>query len=194
MRSDTRLSRRPAASGRFVLRIDPGLHAVLRRAAGEAGLSLNDYCARRLAFPGADVAALPGAGAVVARAAGLFGADLVGVAAFGSWARGDATSGSDVDVLVVLESTVPLTRQLYREWDGRPIEWSGRPIEPHFLHLPTPERTGAGIWAEVALDGIVLFERGLRLSRCLSGVRGDIAAGRLVRRLVHGQPYWTEVA
>ena len=192
MRSDTRLSRRPAASGRFVLRIDPGLHAVLRRAAGEAGLSLNDYCARRLAFPGADVAALPGAGAVVARAAGLFGADLVGVAAFGSWARGDATSGSDVDVLVVLEATVPLTRQLYREWDGRPIEWSGRPIEPHFLHLPTPERTGAGIWAEVALDGIVLFARDRRLPAFLSKVRRDIAARRIVRRIVQGQPYWVQ--
>jgi predicted nucleotidyltransferase len=194
VRSDTRVSRRPAASGRFVLRIDPGLHAALRRAAAEAGLSLNDYCARRLASPGADAASLPGAAAAVARAGGLFGADLVGVAAFGSWARGEATSGSDVDVLVVLEATVPLTRQLYREWDGGPVDWSGRPIEPHFLHLPTPDRTGAGIWAEVALDGIVLFERGLRLSRCLAGVRGDIAAGRLVRRLVHGQPYWTEVA
>jgi hypothetical protein len=50
------------------------------------------------------------------------------------------------------------------------------------------------MWAEVAIDGIVLFERGLRLTEHLVRVRRDIAAGRLVRRMVHGQPYWTEVA
>jgi len=52
----------------------------------------------------------------------------------------------------------------------------------------------AGIWAEVALDGLVLFEQGLRLSTRLVQVRREIAAGRIVRRVAHGQPYWTGVA
>jgi len=182
------------ASGRFVLRISPGLHAALRRAAAAAGLSLNDYCARKLAAPLGDPTALAGATETVQRAAKLVGERLIGVAAFGSWARGEAGDRSDLDALVVVDRRVPLTRELYRTWDEGPITWGGRPVEPHFVHLPEPEETASGLWAEVALDGVVLFERGLRLSTRLARVRRDIAAGRLVRRVVHGQPYWTEVA
>jgi hypothetical protein len=46
----------------------------------------------------------------------------------------------------------------------------------------------------VAIDGVVIFERGLRLSSYLADVRRTILAGRIVRRSVHGQPYWHEVA
>jgi hypothetical protein len=99
-----------------------------------------------------------------------------------------------VDLLVVVGPRVALSRRLYRAWDESPVVWDDRTVEPHFVHLPEPGRTVAGIWAEVSLDGIVLFERGLRLSRRLSAVRADIAEGRIVRRVVHGQPYWTEAA
>jgi hypothetical protein len=50
------------------------------------------------------------------------------------------------------------------------------------------------VWAEAAIDGIVLFERGMRITEHLIRVRREIAAGRIVRRVAHGQPYWTEVA
>lgn len=187
-------SRRAAASGRFVLRIDPGLHAALRAAAREAGVSLNDYCAGKLVLPVGPSAATAPAGAAVARAAGLFGERLLGVVAYGSWARGEAGVESDVDLLVVLDEGVALTRALYREWDAAPLEWAGRPVEAHFVHLPPPAETVAGLWAEVALDGIVLFERGLRVSTRLAAIRRDVASGRIVRREAHGQPYWTRVA
>ena len=82
------LSGHTPASGRFVLRIDPGLHAALRAAARESGVSLNDYCVRKLALPVGSLAATDPAGAAVARAAGLFGERLLGVVAYGSWARG----------------------------------------------------------------------------------------------------------
>jgi predicted nucleotidyltransferase len=182
------------ASGRFVLRIGSGLHATLRAAAAAAGLSLNDYCARKLAAPLGELAALGGAAETVRRAADLLGPTLVGVAAFGSWTRGELAARSDLDALVVAEPRVPLRRALYRRWDEAPVAWGGRPVEPHFVHLPRPEETVAGLWAEVALDGVVLFDRGLELSTRLVRVRRDIAAGRLVRRVVHGQPYWTAVA
>ncbi|MFQ5789398.1 MAG: nucleotidyltransferase domain-containing protein [Acidobacteriota bacterium] len=185
---------RGGASGRFVLRIDSGLHAVLRKAARDAGMSLNDYCARKLAVPVGNLTALDGATRTVGRAAELFGEALIGVAAFGSWARGELAEGSDIDVLVVLENHVALTRQLYRAWDQAPITWGGRIVEPHIVHLPEADETVAGIWAEVALDGVVLFERKLRVSARLVLVRHDIVSGRIVRRLVHGQPYWAEVA
>jgi hypothetical protein len=183
---------RSVPSGRFVLRIEPGLHSLLRRAAREEGLSLNDYCARKLAAPAGGLTAVRGLGAAVERAARILGEDLVGVAAFGSWARGEAADGSDVDLLIVTDDRVPLGRKLYRLWDQAPILLGGRPVEPQFVHLPGEGRTVAGIWAEVAVDGVVLFERGLRLSTRLVPIRRDIVAGRIRRRVTHGQPYWVK--
>lgn len=185
---------RKRPSGRFVLRIDPGLHSALRQAAGASGTSLNDYCARKLAAPFGNLGALAEATEVVARAAELFGEGLLGVAAFGSWARREQTESSDVDVLVVLERRVPLTRKMYRAWDRTPLTWNGRPVEPHFVHLPAADEAAPGLWAEVALDGVVLFERDLRLSARLVTVRHDIVSGRIVRKLVHGHAYWIEMA
>ena len=77
----------PSASGRFVLRIDSDLHAALREAARTVGISLNEYCARKLAFP---ASVLAGAGVeAVTRAALVVGDALLGVVVFGSWARSD---------------------------------------------------------------------------------------------------------
>jgi predicted nucleotidyltransferase len=118
----------------------------------------------------------------------------VGIAAFGSWARRQAAAGSDVDLLIVVDGSVALTRELYRAWDEEPVSWEGLAVEPHFVHLPEENRVAAGLWAEVALDGIVLFERGLEISMRLTKVRRDIVAGRIVRKVSHGQPYWAEVA
>ncbi len=177
------------ASGRFLLRIDPGLHAALRAASRAAGLSLNDYCARKLAAPGADPAGP--ATAVVARAAQVHGDALLGVVAYGSWARGEATPTSDLDALIVLAPDAPLQRRLYDAWDEAPLAWSGLPIEAHLVRLPGPDEPPSGLWAEAALDGIVLHDPGLRVSRHLVHVRRGIAKGELVRREACGQPYWT---
>lgn len=182
------------ASGRFVLRIPPRLHELLRRSAADADTSLNDYCARKLAAPLGSLAGLQPAVEAVGRAAGLFGDALLGVAAFGSWARGEATAASDVDLVVVVERRVALARRLYREWDRAPLAWDGRRVEQHFVHLPPRGARVSGLWAELAVDGVVLFERDLALSTKLVEVRREIVAGRLVRRVVHGQPYWKEVA
>ncbi len=180
---------RAGASGRFLLRIPPGLHASLRGAAAAAGLSLNDFCARKLAAPG-DVR---GDGiSLVLFAAEHFGDDLRGVILFGSFARGEAIRGSDADVLVLLADSVPLRRGLYRPWDSVPLSLSGHRVEAHFAHLPPPDRIVGGLWAEVALDGVVLFARDPEVTERLARVRGDIAAGRVARRMVHGQPYWVE--
>jgi hypothetical protein len=62
------------------------------------------------------------------------------------------------------------------------------------VHLRGAEERTTGLWAEAAIDGIVLFERGTQVSARLAQARRDIVAGRLVRRVVHGQPYWAEVA
>ncbi|NOZ78061.1 MAG: toxin-antitoxin system HicB family antitoxin [Acidobacteria bacterium] len=194
-------------SGKFLLRMDPGLHAALSAAAAAAGISLNEYCIRKLAAPAGNIAEVREAGAIVRRAASLFGAQLIAVAAFGSWARGeqrapasppgsgataarDTEGGSDADVLVVLEPSIAIERGLYRMWDEEPLRLDTLPVAPHFVHLPEdPERAG-GLWAEVALDGIVLFERSLRLSRMLGKVRRAIVAGTILRKEAGGQTYW----
>jgi predicted nucleotidyltransferase len=183
-----------AATGRFVLRVPPGVHGALREAARAAGTSLNEHCLRKLVAPATGLGAAEGATAAVLHAASIFGDDLVAVAGFGSWARGELSDGSDVDLLIVVEDRVALTRELYRRWDGAAaLRWGGRPVDAHVVHLPPAERTGAGVWGEVAIDGIVLFERDARLSLRLIQVRRDIAAGRIVRRVAHGQPYWSDL-
>jgi predicted nucleotidyltransferase len=180
-------------SGRFLLRIDPRLHAALRAAAEAAETSLNDYCARKLAAAPGNLGE-PFASAAVERAAELIGAHLIGVAVFGSWARDALSERSDVDLLIVVDEHIAITRDLYRAWDDEPLRWEGRAIEPHFVHLGSDEGRAAGLWAEVAIDGIVLYDRGFTLARRLARLRRDIAEGRIVRREVHGQPYWVQVA
>lgn len=193
MHDDTALlSHEPAeASGRFVLRIMPGLHAALRAAAGLEGVSLNDYCARKLAAPGAGLAG-PG-GEAVTRAAALLGEDLVGVLAYGSWARRQLAADSDVDLLVVLSPRVDIRRELYRRWDAdSPLRWDAHAIEPHFVHLPESGARISGVWAEAAVEGVVLFEVASALSLRLVEIRRRIVGGDFVRRTAHGQSYWVE--
>lgn len=181
----------PDASGRFVLRLEPGLHAALRRAAAAHGLSLNDYCATKLAAPVGNLFAFGAAPQAVRRAAVVAGEALAGCAAFGSWARGELADDSDVDVLVAVDPGLRVTRALYRRWDEAPVTWNGRRVEPHFVHLPAQNRPPSGLWAELAIDGIVLFERDLALSSYLAAVRRALAQGRLRHEIVHGVRYWT---
>jgi predicted nucleotidyltransferase len=197
MRNDTIASprrRADQASGRFVLRIDPGLHALLRKAAAEANLSLNEYCALKLAAPAGQLAQFPDGAQAVLRAAAEYGEKLVAAIVYGSWARGEADAASDVDLLLVLDNRLALTRELYRRWDLHPMVWEERPIEVHFVHLPDMEREVPGIWAEIALDGLILFERDFQLSKRLAQMRKKMFTGRIIRKTIHGQPYWTEVA
>lgn len=188
----TRRENGAAASGKFVLRIDGALHEALRRAADEEGLSLNEYCARKLAMPGERVSE-PASG-VVERAARMAGRALLGVVAFGSWARGELADSSDIDLLIVVDESLPITRTLYEEWDALQLQWGGHLVEPHFVHLPPEADVLSGVWAEVAVEGIVLFERELVVSRRLVRIRQQIASGAIVRRVAHGQHYWVEVA
>jgi len=183
-----------AASGRFLLRVQQSVHARLQTAARRLGVSLNEYCDRRLRVPGPAILMEPGAAASVERSLAQFRTALAGVLVYGSYARGDATAASDVDLLVVVDSAIPLTRALYRDWDDAPAEWQGRHVDPHFLHLPVGRRPAPGAWCEAALDGVVLFERDGAVTRHLAAIRSEIAAGRLVRRSAHGQPYWTVAA
>jgi hypothetical protein len=188
--TDTKASQ--SASGRFIVRIDPGLHAALRAHARRLGLSLNDYCARKLAAPAGDVAGP--ASDVVLRASSVFGDALVGVVAFGSWARDEQAADSDVDVLVVVAPTVHVTRETYRTWDEVSLRWGTHPVEAHFVRLPPVGAAITGLWAEAAVEGVVLFDRAHAVARRLVEIRRRIVGGEMIRRTTHGQPYWVRVS
>jgi len=161
---------------------------VLRHEAVAAGTSLNEWCSRSLAAPGA--AGLSAAAEVVVMIRAGLGADLLGVVAYGSFARGELAAGSDVDLLVVLSEGVKITRSLYRQWDGVVPAWEGREIDLHFVHLPDGDDPVSGTWAEAGVCGIVLYDHDLLVSRRLIDIRSRIAGGELTRRMAQGQPYW----
>ena len=175
-----------AASGRFVLRLPSELHARARKVAAARGQSLNEYCAAVLQ------AAVSGpqerAPAWMEALRADLGRSLVGVVLFGSTARGTQREGSDVDLLIVLEPGVPITRELYRRWDSA-VARSGAET-PHFVSLPASVEAAGGIWYEAAMDGIVLHDPRHRLARLLSEIRRAAAAGIIRREVAHGHPYW----
>jgi hypothetical protein len=116
---------------------------------------------------------------------------LEGLVLFGSAARREMWEHSDVDLLVVLRRGAAINRELYSMWDAEmAARWPSRRIAPHFTAMPGDVRSAGSLWAEVALDGVVLWDPELRVARTLSLLREEIAAGAMVRRLAHGQPYW----
>lgn len=129
------------------------------------------------------------------RKAGRVAADaLRGVLVFGSWARNELGPESDIDLLIVVEDRLDIERGLYREWDRYPLFWDQHRVEAHFVHLPAPGARPSGLWAELAVEGVVLYERDHEVSKRLVEFRQQVAKGRVVRRELHGQPYWVEVA
>jgi hypothetical protein len=132
--------------------------------------------------------------ALIAAITSRWGEQLEGLVLFGSAARAETWEDSDVDLLVVLHRGAPITRELYSIWDAEIAPGSpNRRISPHFTALPGRARSAGGLWAEVALDGVILWDPRLRVARTLSLLRQEIAAGAIARRMAHGQPYWVRV-
>jgi predicted nucleotidyltransferase len=191
-----------SAQSTLILRVPASLHRRLKQEARWAETSLNRYCAGLLSgrtsgsmtshldplpAPAASLRAesLPGLSDNVLE---TLGEKIDGLVLFGSLARGQETAGSDVDLLIVLDESVAVERDVYSRWQFG--KFDGREIAPLFVKIPAdPGRVG-GLWLEVALDGIVLFDRCLRVSRFLSQVRNLIAGGRVKRMVTHGHPYW----
>jgi len=188
----------------MILRIPSSLHQRLKEEARSADLSLNKHCITLLGQRTRDTSA-EGVATSLTLAAGrsrrmaplhdlsarvleTWKGDLEGLVLFGSFARGRQTANSDIDLLVVLNRSVTLDRDVYSRWQLHRID--GREVAPLIVRIPgIGERIG-GLWFEVALDGIVLYDRDLHLSRFLSHVRDLVAGGRVRRMVTHGHPYW----
>ena len=121
-----------------------------------------------------------------------FGDNLMGVALYGSRARGEAREASDVDLLVI-------ARDLPAHWQARtrglhdPLrQISDAP--PMYVYGKTPEECESqfpSLYLDFGLDGIVLYEREGYLSRKLGRIREIIRETGLVRRrLSENNMFW----
>lgn len=188
-----RVSRPAVASQhRVLLRLPADLHRTLAAAASEAGVSFNEYCVRHLAGGGTGRGV--DAGPTLAHARRVIGPNYVGAILHGSWARGEARDSSDIDVLVVVDRRVALSRALYATWDEAAPSQPDRNVDVHFVHPPAATLHPGAVWCEAALDGVVLDDPSGVITRALYDVRRSIAEGRVVRRSLHGQFYWTSAA
>ncbi len=178
------------SASQILIRVHRQLHQQLLAQAKDSGLSLNEFCIERLHVPSSLHGQPPLLGDVLEESDRFFGKHLLGLLLYGSRARGDAHSGSDWDFLMVIDDAKPLNRQLYRQWEEQTVHRLPPAIEVNFVHKPSTLRTATGFWSEVALDGIVLYERTFTVSKYLNHVRRCIADGRIVRRTSHGQSYW----
>jgi predicted nucleotidyltransferase len=182
-----------SVSGKFVLRVGPELHRRLSREARALGLSLNAYCVSKLqGAPVSDRYAEAGLDRdFLDRLIHVLPRPPLAIVLFGSFARGDHGVGSDIDLLVVLDTDAQPNRALYRELEKK-VDLSGRghTVNPAPVSLPRDPRDAGSLWLEVALDGVVLWERGSRVSGLLRELRRQMAAGEVRRALAYGQPYW----
>ena len=188
----------------LILRIPSLLHQRLKEEARHADTSLNKHCitlldrrtgkaasegvSTSLSFATAHSDRMVSLQDLSAGVIEAWKKEIEKLVLFGSFARGRQTANSDIDLLVVLDGNVTLDRDIYARWQFH--RFNAREVAPLFVHIPgTGERIG-GLWFEVALDGIVLYDRDLHLSRFLSRVRELVAEGRVKRMVTHGHPYW----
>ncbi len=132
---------------------------------------------------------------IVNKAKNLFGDNLLGVVVFGSYARSEATESSDIDILVVVSSSIKIDRNLYRKWqqkeESSDLEnFNGLELSVNFSNLPERSFTCSGLWLEISLDGIVVWDPNFILNKFLISVRKHIALGEVSYRETHGQRYW----
>lgn len=118
------------------------------------------------------------------------GDDLLAVVLFGSRARGEAAPESDWDLLVIARNLPPkaLARHLYLK-TVLPEAWRGRVS----LLAKTPQDFEArlpSLYLDIALDGIVLFDRQDYIGRRLEWVRQQIKRHGLKRQRLGRDLIW----
>ncbi|MBI4209050.1 MAG: nucleotidyltransferase domain-containing protein [Deltaproteobacteria bacterium] len=187
-----------AFSGKFVVRIDPQLHESLKGKAQRDQVSLNRLCATLLQeglegtsqIPRNESRWAPLLQPWVDALRKQFNEDLIGVVLFGSRIRGDATSTSDLDLLVILSDEIKIERRHYHWWDSLMASEVPFEINPHFVHLPKDEMRSNGIWYEVALHSEIFWEKDRIVSKKLDQLREVIASSKIQRFWTNGHPYW----
>lgn len=170
------------------LRVEPDLNKKLKGLSEQANQSLNEYCISALESSIGDGIEFDEFKQITTKAKKLFKDSLKAIIVFGSYARGDNTSESDIDVLLVLDCKI--NRELYSRWDMEEDQVSNLSI--HFSALP--KQSLSGFWCEIALEGVTIFDKDLSVSRFLIALRNKILSGEFVARYSHGHRYWSLAA
>lgn len=126
-----------------------------------------------------------------------FGTRLVSSAVFGSLARGNATSTSDIDVLLVIERLPPALSDRYDEFAKigrlfRAKRRRGEPISPISPVLYTPDEASSfhSIYLDMTRHAIVLLDRKNLLQGKLAELSRRLEELGSRRLEVHGKPVW----
>lgn len=124
--------------------------------------------------------------------------ELLGVVLFGSAVRSEEREDSDIDLLLVLQPEVSLSRKYYEEWnqlvDQIQSQWPPLlKISPHFVQLPKDLLSIGGLWYEVSIEGIILWQQGNEVQNILRNIRRLISEGKIQRKYSHGHPYWIKM-
>lgn len=84
------------------------------------------------------------------------------VAVYGSWARGEAGPGSDVDVLVVLpddlsEEAEDGYREQVTDWGAYASRVAGLPVAPIVLSAAEADQVDGQLWSDIRRDAVVVI-------------------------------------
>jgi hypothetical protein len=171
---------------RILLRLPASLHHLVQVKAKELDSSVNSVLVQAIQNGlsiGEVEKIMP---RVIETARAQFGAAFLGLLLYGSRARGDAYEGSDTDILLVVDRSVRIERELYRSWDTMLPEG----ISLSMSILPATADDAGSLWLECALDAKILYDPKGLLRRRLDEIKARIVSGAYVRRTTHGQGYW----
>lgn len=176
----------PKDQVRILLRLPAALHQRVKSKARELNTSVNSVLVQAIEN-GISSSGLEGNETrIIEKAKSQFGSAFVGLLLYGSKARGDAYDTSDTDLLLVVDQSVRIERDLYRTWDvALPTE-----ISINISHLPPTARDAGSLWLECALDARILFDPTGAIRKRLDEIKELILSGAFVRRTTHGQGYW----
>jgi len=131
----------------------------------------------------------------------LYGADLVSLAIFGSWAREVATQASDVDVLVVAEPLPPSRLKRVRQFEqieketlpARRSMWPQDVPAPEISPvLKTPEevRAGSPLFLDMTQWCDILYDRDRFFEEFIDELRARLERNGARRVQSKGGYYW----
>lgn len=171
---------------RILLRLPEALHQMVKARATEGNSSVNSVLVQAIqqGLSMGDVGKVEPL--IIKKATSEFGDAFVGLLLFGSRARGDAYKTSDTDILLVVDQSVRVVRELYRSWD----EILPDGISLNISNLPLTASEAGSLWLECALDAKILYDPTGALRRRLDEIKEMIVSGVFVRRTTHGQGYW----
>lgn len=168
-------------SGKFVLRISPEMHALLKEEANQKNISLNQIINLKLQQKKLNTFKC---------IEKIFKKNLRGIVLFGSYVRGETRASSDIDLLLVLSDNIKIERGLYQIWDDKITPILGEKYSPQFSHLPPSIDSISSLWLEVGLEGEILFDPTGVIKKHIYKIKNEISSGKYIRKMTYGHPYW----